>query len=76
MEYNIGDIVEYMYKPGIEFTIIDITDGIRAPPMVVLDDGTRVFDSQLSLIEAYSPISSNILLIIFLVIIAYFFIKG
>lgn len=74
MEYNVGDIVAYIYKPGIEFTIIDITDGIRAPPMVVLDDGTRVFDSQLTLIKAYQPEDkNNTTMLIVCVVIAYLF---
>ena len=71
MEYNVGDIVEYMYSPGVELTIIQIG---RDPIMCLLSNGEWVFDSQLTLIKTYQPESkNNTTMIIIGVVIAYLF---
>ena len=72
MEYNVGDIVEYMYLPGVELTIIEIH---TIPPTYisyVLSNGDTVFDSHITLIKAYQPEDKNIPPIIIIVVLAAF----
>ena len=74
MEYNVGDIVEYMYLPGVELTIIEIH---TIPPTYIsykLSNGVTVFDSHITLIKAYQPeAKNNITMLIVCVVIAYLF---
>ena len=74
MEYNVGDIVEYKYLPGVELTIIEIH---TIPPSYIsykLSSGDTVFDSQITLLKAYQPESkNNTTMIIIGVVIAYLF---
>lgn len=74
MGYNVGDIVEYMYFPGVELTVIEIH---TIPPSYVsykLSSGDTVFDSHLTLIKAYQPevenTKSSTMLIILVIVFA------
>lgn len=75
MEYNVGDIVEYKYLPGVELTIIEIHS---IPPTYIsykLSSGDTVFDSHITLLKAYQPVEakedtkSSIMLIILVVVL-------
>ncbi|MCK5641253.1 MAG: hypothetical protein KAJ19_10660 [Gammaproteobacteria bacterium] len=77
MEYNVGDIVEYKYLPGVELTIIEIH---TIPPTYisyVLSNGVTVFDSHITLLKAYQPEDrNNTPLIIAACIVGYLIMKG
>ena len=77
MEYNVGDIVAYMYLPGVELTIIGIS---HIPPTYTsykLSSGDTVFDSHITLIKAYQPEDRNhTTLIIAACIVGYLIMKG